>query len=284
MALSSRLPIPLAPLIPTDDPDEFKAAPIGRCVVGTSFAIWCHAADLQGSILWGPLDERSIRDMIAIGEFIEHPALAGPRRTLTDCSDLERADADVVLGFVEIARERVGAFTRRIERQVMIVPPGLHGLMIAGALPSASVEHRLHVTQDLDAALTHLDHPAAAAAHAAASRIVAATRGTSALLSRLRAHLARNLDSSTIESSATALGMSTRTLQRELSRLHTSFSDELLRARIAAAQALLVYTDQKIEAIASQIGFGTASRMSAWLRRELNRTASELRSERRIVG
>ena len=78
--------------------------------------------------------------------------------------------------------------------------------------------------------------------------------------------------------------MSTRTLQRELTRLDTSFRDELLRIRIATAQTLLAHTDQKIEAIAIQIGFGTASRMSAWLRRELNRTASELRSERRVVS
>ena len=74
--------------------------------------------------------------------------------------------------------------------------------------------------------------------------------------------------------------MSTRTLQRELHQLATSFSDELRRVRIATAELLLAQTDLKIEAIATQVGFGTASRMSATLRRELNVTASELRAER----
>jgi transcriptional regulator GlxA family with amidase domain len=86
--------------------------------------------------------------------------------------------------------------------------------------------------------------------------------------------------SPTIDVVATALGMSTRTLQRELRRLDTSFSDELRRVRIAAAEALLVLTDLKIDAIATQVGFGTASRMSASLRRERNLTASELRARR----
>ncbi len=270
-------------LIITTDPEEFKAAPVGRCIVGSSFAIWCQSPELQGSIIWGALEERSMQEMIAVGEFLRHPELGGPRRVLTDVSDLELADADVLFGFTAAARDRASAWSRGLERQVLIVPAGLSGMMIAGALPSAGAGHPLRIAHDLATALALVDHPAAAAAHAAAAGIAAATRGRPVLLSRVRAQLSRNLDTATIETSAAALGMSTRTLQRELHRLDTSFSDELRRMRIAAAEALLVHTDLKIDAIASRLGFGRASRLSAWLRRELAVTASELRTQRRVA-
>jgi hypothetical protein len=32
-------------MIPTYDREEFAAAPIGRCIVEPSFAIWCRAPD-----------------------------------------------------------------------------------------------------------------------------------------------------------------------------------------------------------------------------------------------
>src|SRR5512146_3026534 len=85
---------PVAPLIATHDREVFASAPIGRCFVGPTFVIWCFASDLQGSIVWGVLDDRSIRDMMAIGEFIHHPEIAKRRRALADCRDVERADAD----------------------------------------------------------------------------------------------------------------------------------------------------------------------------------------------
>jgi AraC-like DNA-binding protein len=272
---------PFAPLIVTHDPEEFAAAPIGRCIVGSTFVTWCVAPDLQGSIVWGVLDDRSIRDMMAIGEFIRHPQIASRRRALADCRDVERADADVLLGFAAIARERVTGWAAGLERQAVIIPAGFGGMLLAGALPSVGVDHPLRIAHDLDTALAFVDHPAAAAAHAAAATIAAAARGASVLLSRLRIQLGRDLSTATIDTSAAALGMSTRTLQRELHRLDTSFSNELRRVRIETAEALLAHTDLKIDAIATQVGFGTASRMSASLRRALNVTARELRAERR---
>lgn len=268
-------------LVPTQNSQTFIAAPVGRCIVGPTYAIWCAAPDLVGSIIWGALEAQSIREMIAIGGFVKHPSLAARRFALTDCRGIESADMELILGFVASARERAPEWSLGLERQAMLVPAGFHGVVISGALPMTGTAHRLRVEHELEAALAFLDHPAARSAHAAAMTIAAELRGRSVLLARLRAQLGRALDSATIESCASALGMSTRTLQRSLRALDTSFSDELRRARIAAAESLLVHTGLKIDAIASRVGFGTASRLSAWLRRERNVTASELRAERR---
>jgi len=269
-----------SPLVATSDPDEFAAAPVGRCLVRPTFAIWCAAPDLHGSILWGALDERSVREMMSVGTFVHHPDMAARRRGLTDVRDVEHADANVLLGFASSAREQVAGWAAGLERQVLIVPTGLDGMLMSGALPLAGIEHPLKIAHDLETAFAFLEHPGAPAAYAAASAIVAATRGGSALVDRVRAQLRADLDAATIESCAAGLGMSRRTLQRELQAQGTSFSDELRRLRIATAEALLVHTDIKIDAIAVQVGFGTASRMSAMLRRERNCTASELRAKR----
>ncbi|MEP6864207.1 MAG: helix-turn-helix transcriptional regulator [Deltaproteobacteria bacterium] len=269
-----------APLVPTYDVAEFVAAPIGRCIVRPTFAIWCAAPALQGSLLWGVLEPQVIADMMKIGEFIHHRDIAPARRVISDLREIERADADILLGFAAAARARVASWAGGLQRQALLVPPGLTGMMMSGTLPLAGVEHALHIDHDLESALAFVDHPLAAVSHAAASAIAAATRAPSALIGRLRAQLATDLNGATIDGCATALGMSTRTLQRELHRLETSFSDELRGVRITAAEALLVHTDLKIDTIALEVGFGNASRMSALLRRAMNLTAGELRATR----
>jgi len=284
-ALASSIDIDArAPLVPTYDVAEFVAAPLGRCIVRPTFAIWCATPELQGSLLWGTLDERVIAEMMKVGEFIHHREIAPARRVITDLREVERADADILLGFAAAARARVASWAGGLQRQALLVPPGLAGMMMAGALPMAGVEHALHIAHDLDSALGFIDHPLAAASHAAVTAIAAATRGPSALIARVRAHLGTDLHGATIDRCATALGMSTRTLQRELHRLDTSFSEELRRVRIATAEALLVHTDLKIDTIAVQVGFGNASRMSALLRRTMHLTAGELRVERRNLN
>lgn len=274
-------PVTAVSLTPTHRIDEFVAAPLGRCVIGPTFAIWCASPILQGAIIWGSVDEQSIRDMMAAGRFVHHPKLAKRRRLLVDCRDITRVDADVLLGFTTLARDRVPVWAAGLERQAIIVPAGLAGILIGGALPSLGVSHPLRFAHDLDSALAFVEHPDARSAYDTAARISLATRGQTVLLSRLRVHLGRDPSAATVESSAGALGMSARTLQRELARLDTSFSDELRRLRVAAAEALLVHSDLKIDAVATRVGFGTASRMSATLRRELAVTASELRARSR---
>jgi AraC-like DNA-binding protein len=266
-------------LIRTYDPQEFMAAPVGRCIIGSSFAIWCHSPELQGSILWGKLDDQSIREMFEIGQFVERHEFTR-RRTITDCRDLDQTDGEVLLSFIASARYRIATKSSRFERQALIVPAGIDGVLISGTLSAAGAEHPLRVVHDLEAAFDFIDHPAAAPAYASATALVADTRGNALLLSRLRLQLNRDLRAATIEESAAALGMSTRTLQRELQRLDTSFSKELLRARLVSAEGLLVHSELKIESIATQVGFGTASRMSASLRRTKKMTASQLRAQR----
>jgi AraC-like DNA-binding protein len=270
-------------LAPIDGIEEFVAAPYGRYIARPTFLIWVRSPELAGALIWGDLDQASMRDMMAVGAWVHRPDVSKRRRVLVDCSGVQRVDADVLLGFATLARDRVPIWSAGIERHAVVVPSGLGGILVGGALPSVGAAQPMRFTHDLEAAIAYVDHPLARASHELASAAATAARGRSALLFRLRSALGRALVTSTVETAAGALGMSVRTLQRELGRLGTSFSGELRSVRIGAAEALLVHSDLKIEAIATQVGFGTASRMSAILRRELEVTASELRARARAT-
>ena len=265
------------PLVPTYDVKTFLAAPMRRCLITASFALWCFAADLQGGMMWGTLDEETSRNWFAAGRYLAHRSIATPRRALIDFSGIERVHSEAIVGFIAAAPEHISTFWRGLERQAMILPESLDGVMVAGALTMSGLQHELRVVRDPANAIAFVEHPEAAIAHTAASQLVAEYRGRPSVLARLRAQLASNLNDPTIESSAAALHMSTRTLQRELKRLRTSFSEQLRLVRIATAERLLVHSDHKIESIAREVGLGTASRMSAALRRDRKMTASELR-------
>jgi transcriptional regulator GlxA family with amidase domain len=112
---------------------------------------------------------------------------------------------------------------------------------------------------------------------------VAITTRRSELLARLRRVLSEDLVNAAVGRCATALGTSTRSLQRELGRLDTSFRRELMRARLAAAETLLVHSGMKIDAVAAQTGFGSGSHLCMVLRHELGVAPNDLRERGRAI-
>jgi AraC-like DNA-binding protein len=265
-------------VIPARDRPDFLAAPVDRCLLGPAFAIWCAPPDLVGVVQWGALDGDSVREVTEIVEGIRAHELRPAGRLLVDFREVTSVSSEVLLAFAAVARQRRASWSRRLVRQAVVIPSGVPGLMIAGALPSASPIHPLGYFRDVDEALAFLGAPSPRAPHAAALALAARPRASAPLLVRLRERIATDLAGATVESCARLLRVSPRTLQRALRGDGTSFRDELRRARLAAAIELLRTTDAKVDVVAERTGFGTGSRLSASLRRELGMTASQLRA------
>jgi hypothetical protein len=213
-------------------PDVFVGSPVGRFAVGPAYLVWCEAPDLMGVILWGEIDDSSIRELMVLRHVFDRSRLAQRVRVLVDCSGVTKACADALVGVTGFARDRSGRVAERLERLAVIAPHGLAGILVAGVFPAAGIGHSLDVSDDLDRALAWVEHPYAAVAHAAAARAADAVRGTSTFLLRLRALLAGNqLAKPSASQIARALGMSTRTLYRELHRFNAKLADEIRRAR-----------------------------------------------------
>jgi AraC-like DNA-binding protein len=264
----------------TRDVQEWLTAPEGACMLGTTWALWCHSPTLVGSIHWGRPEASELEPLAAALEFICHPRLAGGADVLMDNSRVERLDADALLAFGLRIRDRLPEWGRRIRRHAVILPEGLAGVLVAGLLPSLEPPYPFRFVHDPAAAAEFLQRPEALSALAEAEEHARLARGRAVLIDRLRAQLAPSLAHPNLDALAAALGYSGRSLQRALQQLETSFSDEVRRARVAAAVELLRATDSKIEAIALRVGFSSASRMSAAFRAELGLTPSQVRDQR----
>jgi AraC-like DNA-binding protein len=267
---------------PVRDPGELVAAPLGGCAVGPHGVYWCGAPDLIGAIVWGTLDDASVRDLALLFALMAHGRLAARRRVLIDARAITRVDSDTLTALIERARARRPLWSASLEQLVLVIPDGVPGMLLAGALSSIASCPMVRAVHDLDEALALLAHPTARAAHDLAAAHARRTDAGSELLSRLRAVLARDLADTTVERCASALGLSVRSLQRHLGRHATSFSDELRRARVSAAQELIEHTEAKIDSIAARVGLGNASRLSATMRRELDLTPGQLRARARM--
>ena len=91
--------------------------------------------------------------------------------------------------------------------------------------------------------------------------------GVQPLVAQLRSVLAASGPRSSVEDVARQLSLSSRTLQRRLEELGTSFQKELLTHRLRAAQVALRETDQAITSISFEAGFSTPQHFSAAFRK-----------------
>lgn len=252
-------------------------------VVGRSSVLWWEVPEYLGAIHWGAFDERTVRELISLLEHADHPWLTSTSRVVVDCRYVDGVDGDVLHRLTLPPARVCPPHPARDARHAIVLPAGISGLMVAGALALLAPLQPHRCFHHIDDALAFLDDAAMPPAHAAAAALAAEAGRRPPLLGELRERLNQDLAEASIESIAAALALSVRTLQRRLRDHETSFSDELRLARVAAASELLRHSDAKVDSIASRIGAGTASRLSAMLRRELHVTATALRAQNRAA-
>jgi len=96
------------------------------------------------------------------------------------------------------------------------------------------------------------------------------------LVEQLESHL-RGHPGCELSTAARVLGYSGRTLQRKLARSDCSFAELRLKVRLDHARRKLAGTSDKVAAIATEVGFASASHFTSWFCRSLGLTPSEFR-------
>ena len=247
--------------------------------LGPTRVAWIEAPDLVGVIQWGTLDERDLCELFTDISRIRGADGGAIDSALIDCREVDGFAVNERLDFGALCGMRQASL--RVRQIAVIVPPGITGILLTGALIALAPTSQLRFAYDLASAVETLDRPSASDAHVAALEVARAACGPSFLLARVRAHLVRNLVGATIGDCAAALGLSSRGLQRALKSAASSFSNELRRLRVQEAAGLLRFTDAKIDVVATRVGFCGASRMTSVLRRDLDVGARELRAGKR---
>jgi AraC-like DNA-binding protein len=261
------------------DEHEFLANPRGLYVRGHGFVIWVLDETLAGSAYFGRPDERDFPTLLGFAELPLHPALADSFDALVDCSSLAGLDGasfQVLVGYIA----HVTRAAARLRRVAVVRPPGVVGATIAGlfyeavrpSFPAGLFADRVEAFHWLGrsdaecrAVETMLER-----AHALPVSIV-----------ELRRWLQGHLHHATIAEAAQGLAQSPRSLQRRLGEAGTTFRAEVDRARVRAAEALLVDGDTKIEAIACAVGCSSAWRFGATFRRVTGESPRDFRERRR---
>jgi len=266
------------------DSHEFRTAPVGRYASGNGWALWCTDPALCGSLVWGRIDEAAICQIAIPFDSLHSPQMAPRCALLTDASRLEGVDGDAFGHFAAFIGRKLPDLESRVARHAIVRPTGLTGALVAGFYEVLRrPSYPVGLFTDVVSAVRWLDRPDADAIAEELAGLAIAASSLPDELRKLRELLAASLHLS-MAAAVRAMGVSERSLQRQLRRVGTSFRHEVDAARIRAARTLLADTDQKITAIALEVGCATLQHFSALFRRMTGETPTAWRARQRSVA
>jgi AraC-like DNA-binding protein len=261
--------------------EEFLGDPIDHYTVGKTHLVWCHSATLCGTSHWGKPSESDAHELVKRLDVSIHAALAGGFSVVMDTRAMEAfswPSFSIVSGYV---KTRLPQWSKSIRRHAIVVPPGPVGVLVAGLMPLIGANHPLRFFSSLAEAIEWIEREELAPILEEVARLVEDARGVAPVIRSLREHLDQSLQHPSVQAAAHSLGLSARSLQRELSQHGTRFSHELTQARLRAACTLLEHSDDKIESIARRVGCASSSQLSAIFRQNLGETPARYRARRR---
>ncbi len=261
------------------DVQDFVAAPRDAYLPGETFVFY-NLGEVCGWRVWGEPSREDARQLVAAIGTAYAPG-APPYYSLVDLKGLERVDGpgfEVLDAFVRAHRDRMAT---QLVRQAVVRPAGMVGALASGFYVLLPPRHQVQVFDALASAARWLDPPD----HDAVECLVAAFESSPAPEGLpLRRWLGDHLGDATPAAAARALGLSVRTMQRQLKAGATSFHAELKLARVQQAQRLLLETDAKLAAIAQDVGLSSSQQLATAFRDQVGLAPSEFRRRYRSAG
>jgi AraC-like DNA-binding protein len=256
---------------------SFAKAEGPRAHIGASWLHFSAHAELFGVVLWG---RPSAEDTQALVRSLKLELVEGvaPHRSLVDASRIDGVDGGAFEALNAYVAGNAEPLSRAVTRLALVRPSGMAGAVTSGFFEVAGSPYPVGLFDDASDALAWLDEEPSLAGELAS--LVEEVTGTSALVSRLRAALAGQLQDATVGSAARSLGMSDRTLQRKLKAQSTTFAAELLAARLHEAQRLMRDTDAPLANIALDTGFSSQQHLSTAFRKATGERPSAWRARR----
>lgn len=262
----------------TSSIDEFTSDPVGKWIAAGVGIFWCARPDLCGSVAWGRSSEGDARATVSF--FALYTKLAPRFDVILDARRVAGIDPIALATLLAwLAKER-DQLVARVRLQIGVIEDSLIGLTLSGILPVLGETHRFRVVRKPEEAFLALSPDDGSALCAEVEAAVASVVGEPKELRELRSKLREHQGRLTLEQAARELSVSTRTLQRMLSSLATTYQDELRTARFAVAETLLTGSDEKIASIAARVGV-TEGVLTRIVREETGLTPGDLRKRRR---
>jgi AraC-like DNA-binding protein len=198
---------------------------------------------------------------------------------ILDGSSIEKIEPGALIVFADWMRRNFDLLRRRVRRHVGVNAPGVSAFMLAGILPLIGGGWPLTRVLDRREAFRLLLPTGGDALCDELMAIMDQVRGTPPIVARLRDVLARHDGRMSAAEAASALGLSLRSLQRELRQAGFSYREEQHTAQFRRAERLLP-EESKISVVAARLGL-SASALVALVRSRTGLTPAELRDRLR---
>jgi AraC-like DNA-binding protein len=264
-------------LVHAIDDATFVGAPIGKWRRAGCSVVWCHSPTLTGCISWGRQTADETRAVMCL--FDGFTQLAPRFDVILDGSSIDKVEPGSLLVFADWMRRNLELLRRRVRRHIGVNAPGVNAFLFAGILPLIGGGWPLTRVLERREAFRLLLPTGADELCAELEEIMNQVRGMPAVLSRLRDLLAGRHGRISAAEAARALGLSVRSLQRELSQAGYSYRDEQHAAQFRRAEELL-QQESKISVVAARLGISERA-LTALVRSRSGLTPAELRQRLR---
>lgn len=233
---------------------EFIKDPFDACVVRPAFLFWQRGKDLNGVRVLGALTVEAVDELFAAFETDVHPA-AEPHASIVDFRLMTYTDLEAMNHFAETLLPRLPRFKEKVRRRLIVHGRGGLGIAVGGVRFQVPDLYPVRFVIAPEPHLEWLGVDPSDPILAWLDETLATHAGLDDFLRRLRSAFAAGHD--TLAKSARALGLSARSLQRELARRGVSFRIARRDYRIDVARDLLTNaTDlMTLEAVAQRAGF-----------------------------
>lgn len=251
--------------------------PLARCyTVGRSFAYWHTEHHAFGMIIWGRPDESDVDRMLAAHAVGADPKFA-PHTSLVDVRALEFVNILSFERHLSELRKRRDAWSPTVSRQAVLHRGGIAHATVVGMFQFLNPAHPVAFFEEPGAAYAHIE-----ASHVMeeVEAIRAELIGTPDIVRRVQSALEALPPNADGESVAHRIGMSVRSLQRQLAVAGSSLRKERQRYVLRASERLLEHTELDLDAIAAQVGVSSASQLVALYRSVRGTTPGSVRKSR----
>jgi AraC-like DNA-binding protein len=238
--------------------------------------VWLYATlsdTVHAYAIWGVPDAEELGSLFELwdtsfGQMGRHSILA-------DLRGLDVVNPRAFAAFLNYFRTRADSLRAMIDDSCVVISASLAGTVAAGFFGILPAPFPFTTTTDLSVAATRLklSEENLVEYEAIRKRI----QEEDSLSTGLRRLLEEDLLEPDPAILAKRLGLSPRSLQRRLSELGTSFSEQLGAARIARAKSLLEQTNDPMTQIAFAVGFGSLEHFSRSFRARVGTTPSAYR-------
>ena len=254
---------------------EFRAAPLGSCVTGRVWIFYSPHRDFTGYTVWGrPTGDDFARLAQALDTVRD--AKTGPRAFLIDLKSMGVPDTAAFDAAVRYTIEHHESLGRAIVRLAIVRSEGIAGALIAGFFRVVPRYCPVEVFTDAAEAMRWLGRSEDLAVLEEVEAIRTELLGASSFIGDLGSYLDAT-PRATLTTAARRFGLSERSFQRRLGEMRTTFSNELMRARVRAGEKLLAESDLPVSTIAFEVGCASPQHFATLFRKLSGLTPSAWR-------